>query len=117
MNYQQQGITFALENIKAGKTAGHAHGTAWDSIGREIGPAKWDAEQDFLAGVRLISELSCGQQLAARHLLNGSASMTDAAQLPREIVAALRTMEPNFDYIASLVDSGVAAISLPPYES
>jgi len=105
----ETGIKFALGNIKRGRPAGWASGSEADTLPHAARPA-------FAQGVRLVENLRSDQQLAARHLMNGSANMADAAKLPGEVIAVLRTMDANFDYIASLVDSGVAKVNLPPYE-
>ncbi len=104
----ETGIRYALDNIKHNLPAGWASGSEADSLPHGDRAA-------FSAGVRLVESLSFAQQMAARHLLDGSANMGDATKLPSEVIAVLRTMDSNFDYIASLVDSGVATISLPPY--
>ena len=104
----QAGINFALDNIKANAIAGWGKMYAADRM-----PANDRAA--FLAGVRIVDELSFEQKLSAKDLLDGSASAGDARQLPAAVVAELRKRDTTLDYVLSLVEQGKATLFLPPY--
>lgn len=105
----EQGVNFALKNVQRNRVAGWASGSEADAL-----PAADRAA--FNEGVRLVEDLSFEQQLAAKHLLDGSANAGDAAQLPAAVVTELRKRDTTLDFVLSLVEQGKAVAHLPPYE-
>lgn len=66
MNYQQQGIQFAIENLKAGNPAGWQSGAAFDPVARGMGQDQFAARGQFEAGVQRVDGLSFRVKQAIR---------------------------------------------------
>lgn len=103
------GITFAIDNIRDGNTAGRSAGWAADQLPHS-------ERAGFLADVRSVEALGFSAHRKIENLLRGSASYGDTVGLPAQVIAELRQRDSSLDYILSLVEQGIATPHLPPYE-
>lgn len=66
MDFQTNGIEFAIENLKSGNPAGWQSGATFDQVARGMGQGQFAARQQFDAGVQQVAGLAREVQQAIR---------------------------------------------------